>query len=283
MPARSVITARQVRLGAELRKLREQAGLSGREAARAAGIAETKISAMEAGRVGVSPERVRLVTAQYEAEDAALLDALVSMASERVRGWWLEYRNLLPPGFLDLAELEHHAMYLRSFESVHVPGLLQTEEQMRAIYSASVANVPKQQHDARVRFRLRRQEVLGRGEPFRYDVVIHEAALRVRVADRTVARRQLRHIVEQSERPQVNVRVVPFDVDGFTRIGNAMLLAGGAVPRLDTVLLDTAHGGTFIDAEAQLSRYRRVLDDVEAAALGVVESKDFILRLAQHV
>lgn len=62
-----------------------------------------------------------------------------------------------------------------------------------------------------------------------------------------------------------------------------MLIAGGPVPQLDTVLLDTAHGGTFMEAEAQLGRYRRVISDVEEAALGVVQSRDFIHRLAQSV
>lgn len=90
------------------------------------------------------------------------------------------------------------------------------------------------------------------------------------------------HILEQSERPQVTVRVVPFEVDGFTRIGNPMLIAGGSVPQLDTVLLDTAHGATYMDAEAQLSRYRRVIDDVEGAALGVAESRDFLHELVKR-
>ncbi|TJZ41465.1 helix-turn-helix domain-containing protein [Streptomyces piniterrae] len=281
MVARRNITARQERLGKELRKLRERAGLSLREAARATGINEGKFSNLEAGRVGVSAERVRLLAGHYAAEDAAFVDALAAMTGEQVRGWWVDYRGQLPSGFLDLAELEHHAAHLRSFENVQIPGLLQTEEQVRAIYS--VARLPEEQLDARVHFRLRRQEVLGRPEPFRYEVVVHEAALRVRVADRKVARRQLLHIAEQSERPQVAVRVVPFDVDGFTEIGNPTLIAVGPVPQLDTVLLDTVHGGTFMDAEAQLGRYRRVISDVEGAALGVVESRDFIHRLAQCV
>ncbi|WP_221348515.1 Scr1 family TA system antitoxin-like transcriptional regulator [Streptomyces beigongshangae] len=76
---------------------------------------------------------------------------------------------------------------------------------------------------------------------------------------------------------------MPFDVDGFTQIGTLMLLAGGPVPQLDTVMLDSLHAGTFMDAEAQLRLYRRVMHSVQSAALGLVESRDFIHRLAQHV
>lgn len=282
MAARVTITARQARLGKELRRLRERAGLSLREAARVTGINEGKFSAMESGRVATSADRVRLLAGTYACEDAALVEALVAMTGERVRGWWETHRRMLPQDFLDLAELEHHATYLRSFESVHIPGLLQTEEQVRAIYSSSAARLSSEHLEARVRFRLDRQAVLAREKPFRFEVVIHEAALRVRVANREATQRQLLHIVEQSERPQVTVRVVPFDVDGFTRIGNPMLIAGGSVPRLDTVLLDTAHGARYMDAEAQLSRYRGVIADVERAALGAVESRDFVHRLAKH-
>ncbi|MGW6011463.1 helix-turn-helix domain-containing protein [Streptomyces sp. NPDC055210] len=280
MPARSIITARQERLGAELRKLRERAGLSGREAARVLKIAESRLSATEVARVGVSAERVRHWADAYACENAALVDALAAMASERGRGWWEEYRGLLPPSFLDLAELERHAVYLRSFENLHIPGLLQTEEHVRATYASPVSTLSEEQIEARVAFRLRRQAVLDEAD---YEVVIHEAALRVRIADRKLAQRQLGHILEQSDRPRIAVRVVPFDVDGFTYIGSPVLLAGGPVPQLDTVMLDHLHAGMFVDAEAQLRLYRRVTNAVEGAALGLVESRDFIHRLAQHV
>ncbi|KOG85194.1 helix-turn-helix domain-containing protein [Streptomyces varsoviensis] len=276
MPARTIVTARQQRLGAELRKLRERAGLTARVAAQAAGIAESKISMTEAGRVGVSAERVRHLASQYACDDTALVDALVAMATERGRGWWEEYRGQVPSGYLDLAELEDHAARLTNFESVYIPGLLQTEEQLRAFFASTVPKLSEEELELRVRFRLRRQRV-----PVPYVAVIHEAALRIRTADRIVARNQLVHILEQSELPQVTVQVVPFDVDGFADIGAPLLYASGPVPQLDTVLLDTPHGSDFLDAEAQLHRYRAILRRVEASALGVVESRELIHRLVQ--
>ncbi|MPY53690.1 helix-turn-helix domain-containing protein [Streptomyces acidicola] len=280
MPARSVITARQERLGAELRKLRERAGLSGREAARALGIAETKLSSTEVGRVGVSAERVRHWASQYTCDDAALVDALVAMATERGRGWWEDYRGRVPIGYLDLAELEAHSAHLRTFESVHIPGLLQTEDQVRAIFSGSVPRLADEALETRVQFRLRRQEALA---GLRYEALIHEAALRIRVANRKVAMAQLLWLLEQSELPNATIRVVPFDVDGFAGVVDPATYAGGPVPRLDTVVVDNQHGSAFLDAEAQLARYREVLRTVEAAALGAVESREFIHQIAQSM
>lgn len=274
MASRAVITARQERLGAELRKLRERAGLTLRAAARELGISESKLSSTEAGRVGVSAERVRHLAGQYACDDATLVGALVAMATEPKGGWWEEYRGKVPSGYLDLAELEHHATHLTNFECVHIPGLLQTEDQVRAIFGASVPKLSAEELETRVEFRLRRQQALA---GMRYAAVIHEAALRIRVADRKVAREQLLRILES----EVTVRVVPFDVDGFAGVVDPVVYAGGPVAQLDTVLVDSQHGSAFLDAEAQLARYREVLHKVEAAALGVVESRELIHRLAQ--
>lgn len=280
MPARSIVTARQQRLGAELRKLRERAGLTAREAAQASGIAESKISMTEAGRVGVSAERVRHLADQYACDDTGLVEALVGMAEEKGRGWWEGYRGAVPTGYLDVAELENCAAELGTFQNVHIPALLQTEEQIRGLFASPVPQLPEELREARVRFRLRRQEILGK---VGYEAVIHEAALRLRAADGEVARNQLLHIVEQSELPQVSVRVVPFDVDGFAGLSAPLVYARGAVPQLDTVLVDTAHGGAYLDAEAQLCRYRGVLRTIEDLALGAVESRDFIHRLVRQM
>ena len=280
MPARTVVTVRQQRLGAELRKLRERAGLTAREAARAVGIAESKISMTEAGRVGVSAERVRHLASQYACDDSVLVEALVAMATERGRGWWEEYRETVPTGYMNVAELEDHAVELRTFQTVHVPALLQTEAQMRGIFASSVPLLSEKQRETRVRFRLRRQEILGK---IAYEAVIHEAALRIRAADIKVARDQLLHILEQSELPQVTMRVEPFAVDGFAGISAPLVYASGPAPQLDTVLVDTKHGGAYLDAEAQLKRYRAMLCKIEEVALGVVESKEFIHRILQQL
>ncbi|MGW6021476.1 helix-turn-helix domain-containing protein [Streptomyces sp. NPDC055099] len=283
MPARSLITARQVRLAAELRKLRERAGLSVGEAARLLGIAPTKLSNTESAQVGVSPERVRHFACQYACGDAALVDALAAMAADRGRGWWEEYRAQLPTGFLDLAELERNARYLNTIEIAHVPGLLQTEEQVRSIFAYSVPELPADELDTRVAYRLRRQAILHEDDAPPYEAVVHEAALRIRVANRAVARRQLAHILEMSLRPNVTVRVIPFDVDGFAGVGYPMLYAGGPVPQLDTVLLDSVHGVAFLDGESQLDRYRALFRKVQRSALDDVGSRELIHRLAKEV
>ncbi|NGO73654.1 helix-turn-helix domain-containing protein [Streptomyces boncukensis] len=282
MAVRKHVTARQARLGRELRKLREAAGLTLRAASRQTGIDEGRLSNTESGRVGVSADRVRYLAEQYACRDGALVDALAAMVMGQPRGWWDEYRGKLPQGFLDLAELEEAATGLCTFESVHVPGLLQTEEHVRAMY-AHPASLSQEQVRLRTSFRLKRQWLLNQGTSLPYDAVIHEAALRVRVGDRKVARNQLLHILEVSEWSCASIRVIPFDVDGFTRMGNPVLYVRGAVPQLDTVLLDSARGGAFVDDERELRRYGALFESAKEISLDEVGSRELIQRLLREL
>ncbi|MCX5204131.1 helix-turn-helix domain-containing protein [Streptomyces sp. NBC_00237] len=282
MPPRSNPTARQERLGSELRKLREAAGVTAREAAALLGSGATQVSHLEAGRFGVSEERIRRLAAHYACGDRAFVDELVEMANERGQGWWEEYRGVLAPRSLDLAELEHHARYLRQVEVMHIPGLLQLESYMRAIFGYSVPELPASELEPRLAYRLRRQEVLA-GAAVPYEAVIHEAALRIKVGSAKVGRAQLERLLNVSELGNVTVRVIPFDVEGFAGSGYAMLYAGGPVPELDTVQLDTAHGSLFLDAAPQLRKYRSLYEKIVSAALPAAKSRDFIHRIAQEM
>lgn len=280
MPARVIVTARQERLGAELRTMREQAGLTVRQAARDLGIDQTKISHLEAGRVGVSEERLRRLAAHYACDDAAFVDALAVMATERHKGWWEAYRDRLPAGFLDLAELEHHATSLDVVSIVNVPGLLQTRDYARAVFSYPVPELSGADVDARVEHRLQRQNVLARG---RARFVVHEAALRIMPGRRRTTLRQLQRIAEASAADEVIVRVVPFAAEGFAGSPYSMLLAGGATPRLGTVQLDRPGGAGYLHAEAQLHKYRLTFRKVAGAALNEDASRDLVHRLIKEL
>ncbi|MFC4501384.1 MULTISPECIES: DUF5753 domain-containing protein [Streptomyces] len=274
---------RQERLGRELRRLREAAGLTAREAAHALGTISVTMSRIESGLMGVSEARIRRMATQYACADAKLIDALVEMATDRTRGWWEEYRAVLPPGFLDLAELEHHARFLRVVSTAHVPGLLQTEDYARAVFAYVVPELPPGDLESRVAHRMRRRVVVERDGAVEYEAVIHEGVLRTRVADRRTARAQLEEILGQSERPNVTVRVIPFDVDGFAGANSAMVYAGGSVPQLDTAKRDAPQGGPFLDAASQLLRFRTLFRKVESASLDPARSRDFIHRLAKEL
>ncbi|MEU7467043.1 helix-turn-helix transcriptional regulator [Streptomyces sp. NPDC044984] len=283
MPPKRHLTARRVRLGAELRKLREAMGMKSREAAELLGADSVQISQIESGVAGVSAKRVRHLAAHYACTDEEFIDALVAMATDRTRGWWEEYRGVLPSVFLDTAEVEHHATALREIVITHVPGLLQTADYARAVYTYMMPGLPESELAPRVEHRMRRRAVIEGDDPTPYETIIHEFALRVRVADRQVTQAQLRRVLEQIEGGHAVVRVIPVNQDGFAGADASMMHACGPVPQLDTVLRDFPTGTAFIDVEPQLNQLRTLFRKVEKASLAPAASLDFIHHLTKEL
>lgn len=282
MPPRSAPSARQERLGAELRKMRERAGVTARSAADLLGSNPIQMSHVESGRSGISEERIRRLAAYYACDDVAYIDVLVDMAATRGKGWWEEYRGIVAPG-LNLAELEHHAVGIRTFQMAHIPGLFQTEEHMRAAFRYVSPDWPRKDQDAHVAFRVQRQQIITGERETPYAAIIHEAALRIRVGGRKTARAQLDRILYLSDLGHVTVRVVPFDSEDFAGAGHSLLYVSGPVPQLDTVQIDTAHDGVFLDAEPRLKQYRGRYERIEAIALAPAASRSLISRIIEEL
>ena len=283
MPARPRLTARRVRLAVELRKMRERAGMTATEAARELGTSQGQLSNVESARFGVSPERVRALAGIYSCPDQVFVECLVAMATDKTFGWWESYREVLPSGLLDLAELEHHATAVRTAYTSHMPGLLQTADHAREIFRHVIPAPTPPEVEHRVSHRVKRQGVLYGANPTPYRTVVHEAALRMRVGGRDVARAQLLHLVDMGELDHITVRVLPFDVGAFPGSGQSINYLHGPVPQLDTAQLDQFHGPVLLDAEAHLEKYRHLLDTVEATALTPEKSRDLILAIAQDL
>ncbi|MFF3453339.1 helix-turn-helix domain-containing protein [Streptomyces sp. NPDC002730] len=280
MPPRSTPTERQRRLGAELRKMRIAAGMTTEFAAGLLGVPRTNVPNMESGRSGISADRVRTLASNYGSADNALVDALATMAADRGKGWWEVYRGQLPASFLDIAEMEWHARRLRIALTVHLPGLLHTEEHARAVFEHVIPRLPKADVDVRVAHRLDRRQVLDKPDAPELDLILYEAALRMEFGGPAVAKQQLEYILDVSERDDVTVRVIPFKAGGFPGAGQSVIYAENGVPRLDTVELDSTHGPEFIDSEMQLHKYRAQLNAMQAVALAPTESRDFIRAIA---
>lgn len=283
MPPRSTPTERQRRLGAELRKMRTDAGMTTEYAAGLLGVPRTNVPNMESGRSGISPERVRTLASNYGCTNASLIDALATMAAERGKGWWETYRGQLPNVFLDIAEMEWHAKRLRIALTVHMPGLLQTEDHARALFAAVIPPLPPADVNVRVAHRIDRKQVLDKPDAPTLDLIIHEAALRMQFGGTGVARGQLEHLLHVSERDTVTIRVIPFAAGGFPGAGQSVIYAEGPVPQLDTVELDITHGPEFVDTAMQLHKYRDQLNAMAHVALAPEASRDFIRAIAHDL
>jgi transcriptional regulator with XRE-family HTH domain len=283
MPTRRTPTERQRRLGAELRKLRNASGASTDYAAGLLGIDRTRIANMESGTRTISAERVRTLASNYACADPSYVEALVAMADAQPRGWWERYRGSLSSGLLDIAELEWHAARILTVQTVHVPGLLHTEEYARSVFNAVLPPLSRLEVELRVTHRMERQQVLAGDSARPYVGYVHEAALRMQFGGRKVMQAQLEHLCTVSDAEHITVRVIPVDAGTFPGAGHALLYAEGPVPQLDTVQLDSAHGAEFVHAEAQLAKYRAHLDWMDTHALSPIQSRDAVQAIARQL
>ncbi|MGI5340196.1 helix-turn-helix domain-containing protein [Streptomyces sp. CA-181903] len=275
---------RQRRFGAELRRLREAADMSAPTVANLLGTTRTVVSNIEAGRFGISEERLRRLASIYECDDKDLVDALARMTGGRKRGWWEEYRGKIPPGFLDVSEMEHDAVRLRSVQTAHLPGLFQTEDHARAVFELFTPPLPRLELELRVAHRLARQQVLTGTNPTPYVGVIQEAALRMQLGGRDVTRGQLNRLLEASEWENVTLLVIPFAAGGFPLFGDsAVLYAEAPNAHLDTVHMDSPTGAVFVDSPTQLAHFRKRLDMAEQTALSRENSRDYIHRIVKDL
>jgi transcriptional regulator with XRE-family HTH domain len=283
MPARTILTERQKRLGIELRRMRTAAGMSAEYAAGLLGVDRSRISNMESGARGISAERLRTLACNCACTDEKYIDALAEMAEPSEAGWWERYRGSLPQGLLDISETEAAAVRLRGANTVHVPGLLQTSEHAMAIFRAVVPRLPEHEVALRLALRSERQQVITGDNPAAYVAVIHEAALRMQFGGLDVARAQLEYLLQVSGWGNVTVLVLPFAHGAFPGAGQTVVYTEGPVPQLDTVQVDSSHGPVFQHAEGQLAKYRAQLDLLEDLALSPERSRDSIREIAQQL
>ncbi|MET8622566.1 helix-turn-helix transcriptional regulator [Kitasatospora sp. NPDC004669] len=276
MAPRANPTLRQRRLGAELRRMREQAGFGGSELGRLVGMSPAQVTQMEAGRIGISVERLHTIAATCMCVNEPLISALSDVITERERpGWWEEYRGTLSADFVDVAEFEGQARRLTTYSMAFIPGLLQTGSYASAVFAQTFPPLPRHEIDLRTAFRMQRQRIVRSGAT-PYSAFIHEAALRMQFSGTAVLTEQFDALIEDSEQPTVSIRVVPFDVGAMPSSNENFTYAAGPIPELDTAQVDTGLGSRIFDAPAHMARFRSLLARFESRALSEEETREFI-------
>ena len=282
MTGRRVVspTVRRRRLGAELRRHRELAGLTIDQVADQLDCSASKISRLETGQTGSNPRDVRDMLALYGVGDTEL-EELLSVAREtRQRGWWQPYGSILTGAYVGF---EAAADRIRSYEAQCVPGLLQTADYARSMIAAVHTGRPRQEVDDRVHVRLGRQALLTQEDPVQFWCVLDEAALRRPVGGREVMRCQLEHLVRESARPNVTLQVLPMAAGEHPGMeGSFVIMSFPDVADPDTVYVTIATGGVFQEKPDDVSRYEIIFDRLQKMALSSAESAEFIATMAKE-
>lgn len=276
------------RLGAELRRLRNGAGLHLDHVAARLSCSTSKISRLETGKGIPKPADVRELIKLYGITGDGEREMLLRLVREsRAEGWWESYIEgvSMDRFFLDApghyAALETDAVALRSFDYGAFHGLLQTPDYARAVLSAQLPDHSSQEIEQLVELRVRRQDRLGGADPLRLTAVVDESVLFRVVGGPKVMAAQMRHLLELMERPHLGVRVLPFAA-GLRRahMGHFMLLEIPDDLGSDLVYVEGHAGETFLESESDVDSYRNVFDDALVRSLDAAQSREVVRRCA---
>jgi transcriptional regulator with XRE-family HTH domain len=275
----NTIPASRRLLGAALRRFRESAGLSLRDAAELLECDPSKISRMETGERGIRAKELRELLNDYGAtpREQEILSVLARRPGEH--GWWDEFGPFLPEAYRDYLAMESVASHVMTYQAQAVPPLLQTEDYARAVASSS-PDIPQDWEEQLVQVVLTRQRVVLAQRSTLVDAVISEAVLRQEVGGRTVVRNQLSMLADLAEGsdPQVSVRVLPHSAGATAAlsIGSPTLLSFSNASRIGIVHLPGLAGGVCFEDPATVGAYVGALTQVKAIALSPRESARMI-------
>lgn len=278
MPASPSLRRR--RLAAELRRQRDQSGLSTTDAARRLGWQASRISRIETRQSGITAPDLRKLLDVYEVEDEgyrAYLGELARRVNER--GWWQKYAGLIGSEYADLIGLEAEARTIRTYEQELVPGLLQTPEYARAVIRASCPTDTTEEISRRVEIRMERQEILTRAAPPppRVNVVLSEGALRRPVGGSDVMREQLETLMRPRDRANVTIQVLPFDAGVHpSMVGPFTAITFPDLDDLGVVNVENAASSLFLEEPSELRVYDELWNTLQASALSADDSQAFL-------
>ena len=280
-------TVRRLLLANELKRLRDEADVTPDRAARHLGCRVSKISRIELAQSNISAGDVKLLAELY-GDTPQHTEILLDLArGQRQRGRWDGHRAVYPEWFRTFVDLEQDAANLRSVEVEVIPGLLQTERYIRALHADAQPVGPNDDVENGVIARKERQTIFTKEDPPEASFILSESCLRRRVGDSDVMREQLRHLAEMARLHNVQIQVLPFDAKTYgSRIVYRFTLltipAPGISSPLEFVYVEGYDDARYLDDKEAVAAYISLWGRLQAAALGPVESLDFIGEAAEQ-
>jgi transcriptional regulator with XRE-family HTH domain len=273
-------TVRRQQLGAALRTLRKAAGFTLDDAGEVINCSASKVSRIETGHRTVSPIAVSALVAVYAA-DHKTRDRLIALAQDSHEIGWLQRSMDYEHQEQALMTLESKAESIVNFQLGVVPGLLQTGEYAQAFVS-EMGMYPESESRECVVNRLQRQSVLLRRDPPKLLAIIDELVLYRLVGSPGVLRRQLHHLVEESNRPNVSLRVVPNDGQTHGGVDSPFVVIRrpGLSP---VVLVETLTSNLFVEDRSEVDAYELVLQKLLNRALSEEESVSLVASVARRL
>lgn len=275
-------TVRQRRLAGELRALREAAGLTREDTSTQTDINSATLYRIETAKV--RPQRRTLTTLldKYGVTDSDRRAELIAMSKDAAQlGWLQAYESELPEQYTTYISFEAEARSEFDYESLVIPGLLQTEDYARAVIAGGLPQATTDEVERRVEARIKRQEALTKKDPLTLWAILDEAALHRQVGGPRVLAEQLKSLAAAAKQPHITVQVLPYDVGAHPGMTSSFMMLDFPDP-VDPplVYLHSMAGDLFLERESDLRRFKIIIEHLRAAALNPTNSVRLITKLA---
>jgi transcriptional regulator with XRE-family HTH domain len=275
-------TVRLRRLAAELKTLRAEAQLTREQVQDQTGVNQGTLWRIEKGQAKPHTGTLETLFDLYGVDESRRPE-LIELARGGKQSWWVrQLKDVMSPSYTAYIGFESEAKVAHNYESLYVPGLLQTEEYARA---ALADGLPRDadKFELSVQTRMERQRVLSRTrdgrDPVDFWAVLDEAVLRRQIGGRAVMRAQLGRLLEMSERPNITLQVIPFDRGVHPGMLGAFVQLKFGTVAPDIVYVESVAGDIFLESEAEIERHSLVFDHLRATALSPRDTSAFIATL----
>jgi transcriptional regulator with XRE-family HTH domain len=255
------------RLAAELLRLRRAAGLSQEDVAERTDISVVTLYRIESAKT--KPQRRTLTTLLdvYGVEGSRRSDLVALQKEAGKRGWLHAYSPDLPEPYSTYIGFEQEARQILSYESLFIPGILQTEDYARAVIPGGWPGATTNEVETHVAARMRRQDLLTTPDRPNLWAIIDEAALHRLVGGPNVMQAQLAHLIDCAHSPHTTIQVIPFSAGAHSGMRGSFIILRFGPQDPDVVYIDSMAGDLFLDEEADLITYNMTFEHLRAVAL----------------
>jgi hypothetical protein len=274
-------TVQRMLVGAKLRRLRTDLALTRDQAASHIRASEWKIHRLENGQVSFKERDLLDLLGLYGITDPQEIADTLALAREANHpGWWQHYGDVLPAWFRAYVDLESAASLIRTYEGQYIPGLLQTDDYIRAVVHGAHLTDTSDDVGRRVRLRMARQTLLTRDQPPRLWAVLDEAALRRPVGGPEVMRGQLERLLEATKLANVTLQVLPFAAGAHPAMAGAFsVLRFGDQELPDVVYLEHLTGASYLSKPDDVDRYLHVMESICVRAADPDQTPELLQQL----
>jgi transcriptional regulator with XRE-family HTH domain len=273
-------TARRIVLGAQLRRLREAAGISRADAGYAIRGSDSKLSRLELGRVAFKERDVADLLTLYGIADPGERESFLDMVKQANEpGWWRRYSDVMPGWFQDFVGLEESATRIQAYELQFVPGLLQTEAYARSIATRGRPGYAPEDAERRIALRMQRQKILTGVRPTTLWVMLDESVLHRPIGGSAVLREQLERLLEVSTLPNITIQIMPYHLSGYAAEGSFTLLRFAEPELPDVVYVEHLSGALYLDRQDEIELYGRAIDRLTVDAVTPEHSRQVMSKV----